>query len=64
LARRSNSSRSCLVRTILYGLLRGKFVPSQWQHNREGTKSQIIRYRIYEEKHLAVFDGSSASTTL
>src|SRR5947207_2318036 len=35
LARRSNSSRSFPVRTILYGLLRGKFAPSQWQHNRE-----------------------------
>src|SRR6266550_4661686 len=34
LARRSNSSRSCLVRTISYGLLRGKIVPSRHQHNR------------------------------
>src|SRR5216684_5949330 len=39
LARRSSSSRSCLVRTILYGLFRGKSVPSQSEHSREGTKT-------------------------
>src|SRR5437660_9056705 len=39
LARRSSSSRSCLVRTIPYGLFRGKSVPSQSEHSREGTKT-------------------------
>src|SRR6266550_1063335 len=41
LARCSNSSRSCLVRRISYGLLRGKIVPSRHQHNkREGHSCQ------------------------
>src|SRR5580704_3969631 len=39
LARRSSSSRSCLVRTILYGLFRDKLVPSQNEHSREGTNT-------------------------
>src|SRR5882762_2056636 len=39
LARRSSSSRSCLVRTILNGLFRGKSVPSQSKHSREGAKT-------------------------
>src|SRR6266480_697020 len=34
LARCSNSSRSCLVRRILYGLPRGKIVPCRHQHNK------------------------------
>jgi hypothetical protein len=38
-ARRSNSSRSCLVRRILYGLLHGKIVPSRHQHNRREGQS-------------------------
>src|SRR5882762_2041749 len=39
LARRSSSSRSCLVRTILNGLFLGKSVPSQSKHSREGAKT-------------------------
>src|SRR5437588_10876566 len=39
LARRSSSSRSFLVRTILYGLLRGKLVPSPSEHSREEEKT-------------------------
>src|SRR5437763_12031706 len=39
LARRSSSPRSFLVRTILYGLLRGKLVPSPSEHSREGAKT-------------------------
>ena len=52
LARRSSSSRSCLVSTILYGLFRGKLMPSRQQYNRVGDKRHIIRYRIYGEKYL------------
>src|SRR5256886_6286875 len=40
LARRSSSPRSCLVRTILYGLFRGKLVPSQSKHSRERAKTE------------------------
>src|SRR5437667_150628 len=39
LARRSSSPRSCSVRAILYGLFRGKLVPSQSKHSREGAKT-------------------------
>ena len=53
LARRSSSSRSCLVSTILYGLLRGKLMPSRQQYNQRGRQGQLIRYRIYGEKYLA-----------
>lgn len=54
LARRSSSSRSCLVSTILYGLFRGKLMPSRQQYNRVGDKRHIIRYRIYGEKYLVL----------
>jgi hypothetical protein len=37
----------------LYGLFRGKFVPSRWKHNTEVQPAHIIRYSIYGEKHLA-----------
>src|SRR5207302_4551220 len=40
LARRSSSSLSCLVRTILNGLFLGNLVPSQSKHSREGAQTE------------------------
>jgi hypothetical protein len=37
LARRFNSSRSCVVRMILYGLLRGSWRPPKQQHSRKAA---------------------------